>query len=186
MDNNFDNSSYNGNNQGNQPYYTDPNQQNQNYYSNPQDSQANFNAQDPYANNAQGSYTNNTQGGYNANNTYYSQDPNPQFYAQNDGYQEPPKTNGLAIASLVLGIVSIPMCCCTYFGIICGVLGLIFGLLSKPKTGPNAGKLNGLAIAGIICGAIGLVLSVILLIVSLSAANYSSNLYSEWLDEFYN
>lgn len=158
MDQNFDNSSYSGNNQPNDPYYTG------NMQSNPQNNQP---------------YYSNPQGGYNTN-TYYSQDPNPQFYS-NNGYQEPPQTNGLAIASLVCGIISIVISWCWGIGFIPGILAIIFGLISKPKTGMNAGKLPGIAIAGIICGIAGIIFSVIFFAMELSAFNEAKNsLYYEW------
>ena len=53
-------------------------------------------------------------------------------------------TNGMAIASLVMGILAFisPMCCCMglvivsqIFGIIFGILAIIFGIVSKKKNG---------------------------------------------------
>jgi len=57
------------------------------------------------------------------------------------------KTNGLAIASLVLGILGI---CCGLLGI----LGLIFGYVGKSQIEKSGGAEtgNGLAIAGIVLG----------------------------------
>lgn len=64
---------------------------------------------------------------------------------------------GLAIASMVLGIVSL-FC----FAFICGTLGIVFGAVAK-----NKGYKGGMATAGIICGTIGIVLWVIMLIFGL-------------------
>ena len=72
--------------------------------------------------------------------------------------QQPP----LAIAALVLGILSIPSCIC--YGcpsLICGILAVIFGAVvlsqvSKGQAPPNA---KGLAIAGICTGGVGIVFS---------------------------
>jgi hypothetical protein len=58
--------------------------------------------------------------------------------------QQPGK--GLAIASLVLGIVSL-LC----FPFITGILAIIFGAVAK-----NKGYIGGMATAGIVCGIIGL------------------------------
>lgn len=55
---------------------------------------------------------------------------------------------GMAIASLVLGIISFFL-----FPIVCGPLGLIFGCVAKSK-----GNTTGKATAGIICSIIGFVL----------------------------
>lgn len=65
-------------------------------------------------------------------------------------------TNGMAVASLVLGILSIVMSFTVVPPFILGGLAVIFGILgySKAKQGaPN----KGLAIAGLVCGAVGIV-----------------------------
>ena len=61
---------------------------------------------------------------------------------------------GLAIASLVCGIVSF-FC----FGVILGLLAVIFGGVAKSK-----GYKGGMATAGIVLGVIGLALYVVMLI----------------------
>lgn len=65
---------------------------------------------------------------------------------------------GLAIASLVLGIVSVVFMCLWYIGIPCAILGLVFGILS------NKAKKNGMATAGIVLSIIGFLLVALLLI----------------------
>ncbi len=71
-------------------------------------------------------------------------------------------TPGLATASLVLGIVSLPTCIC--YGcpsLICGALAIIFGgmILSQIKQGEAPESARGLAVAGLSCGIGGVVLS---------------------------
>ena len=56
--------------------------------------------------------------------------------------------NGMAIASLICGIVGILCCCCCGFGFVLGIVGLILAIVSKGK---NGGKMSGLAVAGLIC-----------------------------------
>ena len=64
------------------------------------------------------------------------------------------QANGMAVASLVLGIVGavfglIPL---TFFiALICGVLALIFGAIAWKKANAGAGR-KGMAIAGFILG----------------------------------
>jgi Domain of unknown function (DUF4190) len=67
-------------------------------------------------------------------------------------YPSGPKTNGLAIASLICSIV---FC----FGIT-PILGIIFGFVARGqiKNSGGAQKGNGLAVAGIIIGCVGLLL----------------------------
>lgn len=74
---------------------------------------------------------------------------------------EPPKGkkhDGYAIASLVLGIVglvlSCPCCCCLYpIAGVCGVLAIVFSVLSIKQNGKN-----GFAIAGLVLGIVALVI----------------------------
>lgn len=87
------------------------------------------------------------------------QEPNyynaPQYNvpAQN---QKPPREpgNGLAIAGMVCGIVSL-FC----YGFILGILGIVFGAVAKSK-----GNKGGMATAGIVCGVIGAGLWLLLII----------------------
>ena len=96
---------------------------------------------------------------YNQNyNQYYNQGQ-PQGYGYNTAPIAPPAAGkGMAIAALVLGIVSF-FC----FPAITGTLGIIFGCVAKGK-----GCRSGMATAGIICGAIGIALWIIMLILGFS------------------
>lgn len=69
---------------------------------------------------------------------------------------QPPEKNGLAVASMVLGILSLLLCCTCFVNILLGVLAIIFGLLSK-----NGQKMNGSAKAGVVLGIIGIILTVL-------------------------
>ena len=85
-------------------------------------------------------------------------------YTYNDTYSTPntPLTNNnnnsMGIASLILGICSIAICCCYGVGAIPAIIGLILGILQNKK---NA---NGIATAGIVLGIIGILLNVVWLI----------------------
>lgn len=60
--------------------------------------------------------------------------------------------NGLATASLVMGILAVVMTCCCYGGLIFGGLGVLFALLSKGN-GPMSGRARaglGLSLGGLI------------------------------------
>ncbi|HZA34266.1 MAG TPA: DUF4190 domain-containing protein [Vicinamibacterales bacterium] len=82
--------------------------------------------------------------------------PAPPAYGQQAGgygYQSTPKTNGLAIASMVLGIVGvIPYCFA-----VCSILALVFGYIARRQIDESGGTQGGrgMAIAGIILGWIG-------------------------------
>ena len=77
--------------------------------------------------------------------------------------------NGYAIASLVLGIVSVLSCCCCCFaetlGLItmgvCAILAIVFAFLSKKN---NDGKMDGKAIAGLVLGIVAIVMLLLFLV----------------------
>ena len=73
-----------------------------------------------------------------------------------------PKNSPMAIASLVLGIISILL-----IGIILGPLAIIFGAIAINKINENPHEFQGhcMAKAGIICGIVGIVLSIIIIII---------------------
>ncbi|MET0930437.1 MAG: DUF4190 domain-containing protein [Aeromicrobium sp.] len=74
------------------------------------------------------------------------------------GYQAPPKTNGKAVAGLVLGIVSILFC---YLGLLIGPVAIILSVMAGREItaqppGTAGGK--GMATAGLVTGIIGTVI----------------------------
>lgn len=122
MDENFNNQQ---NNQQNNQY----NQQNEQYnqqYNQPQYNQQQYN-----------------QPQYNQPNNYN----NYNNYAPNQYQQPQDNSRGLAIASLVLGIVSF-FCC----GSVCSIVGIVLGVLSRKKKPTD----NGMATAGIVLSIIAL------------------------------
>jgi len=72
---------------------------------------------------------------------------------------------GMGIASLILGILSLPLCLCSWFDIPIALLAIIFGFVSRSQGGPR-----GTANAGIICGFISLLLIIILIVLAFSGA----------------
>ena len=98
--------------------------------------------QNPY-----GGYNQYPQGGYNQ----YPQSGFGQPYQQDAG-------KGKAIASMVLGILSI-VCC--YVGFILGIIAIVLGSQSK-KTQTDANQPTGMATAGLITGIIGTIIWVMI------------------------
>ncbi len=106
-------------------------------------------------------------------------------YAQ---YQQPghqtasglPSVNGLAVASMVLGIVSLVFCWCWYIGGVCALVGLPLGAvaLSKISKGQADPGPKGMAVAGLVMNIISLALIVVFVIVIYSAADSPS--WVEW------
>lgn len=121
MDENFNNQQNNQqNNQYNQQY-------NQQQYNQPQYNQQQYNQQQ-----------------YNQPNNYN----NYNNYAPNQYQQPQDNSKGLAIASLVLGIVSFFPCC----GSVCSIVGIVLGVLSRKKKPTD----NGMATAGIVLSIVAL------------------------------
>ena len=99
--------------------------------------------------------------------------PPPEPYGQQPGYGYGParRTEGLAVASLVLGIGGFVVC-----PLICSVLAVIFGLQAKTKIRQDPSlQGEGMAQAGFILGIIGLVLYGILLIAGIILAATNNN-----------
>lgn len=69
-------------------------------------------------------------------------------------------TNGKAIASFILGILSILMV--MFPGIILGIIGLILGIIGLKEINRSTQQGRKMAVAGIICSVIGVLLSIII------------------------
>jgi DNA-directed RNA polymerase subunit RPC12/RpoP len=70
------------------------------------------------------------------------------------------QSNGFAVASLVLGVIGIPMFC----SVIIPLLAIVFGaiaLLQTRDTGTGTGAGRGLATAGAVCGGVGLLIAAV-------------------------
>ena len=89
----------------------------------------------------QGGYGMPPQGGYGM----------PSYGWQNSGQNV---SDGLAIASMILGIVSILACVWFYVGLPCAIVGLILGCVYRSKGGRS-----GMSVAGIACSSVGIAFS---------------------------
>ena len=67
--------------------------------------------------------------------------------------------HGYAVASLVLGILSIVFCCCWYLGLILGVVGLVLAIVAKKN-----GNDEGICKAGLVLCIIGTALGAVFMI----------------------
>ena len=93
-----------------------------------------------------------------------SKDQNYQFQEQNPSVQpSSKKADGLAIASLVCGIIAVVMiCCCTYLGVILGIIAIVLGVMSKDEYGNK----STMAKVGVVLGILGAVLSLLWIILA--------------------
>ncbi len=84
--------------------------------------------------------------------------PGQPFY----GPPAAPKT-GKAVASLVLGIASIPLAILSLLDVIPVVLAVVFGIIALNQAARTPGRDGrAMAISGIVCGAVGAVLAILL------------------------
>ena len=76
-----------------------------------------------------------------------------------------PRTSGLAITSMVLGIVGI-VTACVWVGVLIGLVGLIFGIVAlvQIRKRPDVLGGTGMAVAGIITGSLATLMVVLLLV----------------------
>lgn len=132
--------------------------------------QPNWNSNDGWNQNQQGWSGNNYQ-----NNNY-----------QSNGYQQPWNNgsqpyNGFAIASLIIGILSILPCCLfPYIGIPMNIVGLVLGIIGYRK--PYG---RGMSIAAIVINIIFLVLAIVWLIICLYIyANIDMNAYYQMFEDY--
>jgi len=79
-----------------------------------------------------------------------------------------PKTSGMAIASMVLGIVSLAMFCVWYLAIPCAILAVVLGTVARGPITRGQATGRGMATAGIVCGVIALGLAVLAIVGLLS------------------
>lgn len=86
----------------------------------------------------------------------------PQGYGpQGYGPRRVPPKNNMALASLIVGILSILLCCCGGFGVILGAVGVVLAILSRGREPmENTAKIGlGLSIGGIVLGIVVLIMA---------------------------
>ena len=82
----------------------------------------------------------------------YQQPMQQPYYAE--PAQQPNNSKGMAIASLVLGIIGTVACCVPIVAVICGIVGLILGIVANKK------NKTGMGTAGIVLSIIALVFGI--------------------------
>ena len=78
--------------------------------------------------------------------------------------------NTVGLIAMILGILSIPLACCGWGGLIFGIAGGVLGWMGKQKAEQGLANNRGQAMAGLICGGIGLVLGIVVIILSFTAS----------------
>jgi hypothetical protein len=79
------------------------------------------------------------------------------------------KSNGMATASLILGIISIVTGFFGWLGIICGLLAIIFAIVAKNKikADPALASSKGAATGGLVTGIIGLLIGIAITVIAI-------------------
>jgi hypothetical protein len=96
------------------------------------------------------------------------------------GYQQPPRTNSKATASLVTGITTLVLSWCCGLGL-AGIVAIVLGAKARNeiKAGGGSQTGDGMALAGIITGAVAAVLGLVflvLVVVAIATGNTAYNL----------
>lgn len=112
------------------------------------------------------------QQGYNGGNGYGNN--------YNDyGYPPPKQTNGLAIAALVTGLISMGCCFCPYISLPCAIAGIVTAILSRKQ-----GGMNTMAIIGLIASIIGLIIAAFMIMYLIYVMSHPE-LYKQIMEEYY-
>ena len=110
------------------------------------------------------------------NSGHVSQRPSgggSQFSGGSFSPQNPSGGPGLAIASMVLGIVALVVSCCFYYlSIPCAIIGAILGFISLA----SGKKGKGMAIAGVVCSIVSLIPAILMIIYGASFFSAVSSL----------
>ncbi len=97
--------------------------------------------------------------------------PPPSVPGQGQPYGRPAARNGLAITSLILGILALATSWLSFPGIILGVLAVIFGGIALARARTDRVSNKGMAIAGLVTGVLAAVVGTVLVIVAVRIAS---------------
>ncbi len=116
----------------------------------------------------------------------YPQAPQGQ-YAPAPGYGQPmgappSKSNGMAIAALVLGIIALITVWLPPLAIVLALVAVVLGFLAMRNVPVSGGR--GLALGGIITGGLALLASIILLILTVLVFNAAEDEIDNWDEEW--
>ena len=67
----------------------------------------------------------------------------------------------MAVVSLILGIISIVLCCIWYISLIAGVVSIVLAILYNKNNGRN-----GMSTAGLVCSIIGIILAIAIIVIA--------------------
>lgn len=94
-------------------------------------------------------------------------------------YGAPQPSPAMAITSMVLGILSIVTSCFWFLAIPLGIAAIVIAILVRPKIARGEASGRGMATAGMITGGIGLLISIVLVIIAITAGQK----IQDWAEE---
>ncbi|MFI9719588.1 DUF4190 domain-containing protein [Streptomyces sp. NPDC052396] len=83
----------------------------------------------------------------------------------------PVPNNGFGVAALVLGILGLVLSMTVLFGVVLGVLALVFGVIGRAKAARGEATNQGQALAGLILGGVALVASALFVVLYVSVGH---------------
>ena len=96
----------------------------------------------------------------------------PNYYGPGDGSDRPPPA-GMAVASMVCGIVSVPLLCLWPVAVVLAIVAIVLGLMARGQARRGVASGRGMATAGVVCGGvtIGVVVAIVLVATGVMIAN---------------
>lgn len=88
-------------------------------------------------------------------------EPSPQA-GQPPYYAAPSQSNGVAVAALIVGILSLPAVATIVLGPLLGIVAIVLGVIGVARAGQLGGVGRGMAIGGIVTGALAILATVVL------------------------
>jgi hypothetical protein len=85
----------------------------------------------------------------------------------------PKANNGKALASMILGIVSVALCCYWFIALAGGVVALILGIMARKEIAAGNGTNGGMALTGVITGAVAAALGLIFGVLSFTSSSFN-------------
>ncbi|HET6877799.1 MAG TPA: DUF4190 domain-containing protein [Jatrophihabitans sp.] len=102
--------------------------------------------------------------------------PYPPYPYGTSPYQTRSRSNGKAVAALVLGLLTIFLFWTSVFDALFAILAVVFGILALNEANRSGGTGKGMAIAGLVCAAVGAVLAIVVTTVLIHAVNQCGGL----------
>jgi hypothetical protein len=110
--------------------------------------------------------------------------PPPPYYGPpgGDPAAVPPQgnQNTFGLVGMIVGIISIPLGCCAWIGMLVGIVGGVFSWLGLQKAKQGLASNRSQAKAGLICSAVGVALGLVFLILGIVAQNFD---WQTWIDQ---